>query len=285
MRNMKPYDLKGAFEVYKEAVERKQTGDDKTELMSIEAEMGDCYANYERHFDQNNLEYMPHSRVGAQHKDVLLGLYGSQTKIVRDFRKRYFEINPQTYNNLCPYCIINSSNTTEHILPKDPYPEFAVNVKNLIPVCGECNTYKGDDVLDESGKKLTINYYTDILPDEQFLFVDISLCGNSLTFDYILTNEAGRIDPILFALIKRHFSRMHLLDRYKEKAIQEFAEIENMYLAEDIRNDTQYETFVAKQIKKCDLDVPEYGRNHWKVVLLRACAESDIFKHFVYSWL
>lgn len=283
MRNMKPFDLKDAFEVYKEAVNRKQTGEDKSELQSIETQIGDCYANYDWHFNQNDLEYIPRARVGELHKDVLLGLYSSQAKIIKDFRKRYFDINPQTYNNLCPYCVINSSNTTEHILPKDTYPEYAVHVKNLIPGCSECNTYKGEDVLDKQGKKITINYYTDILPDEQFLFVDISLCGSSLTFDYRLSNDAGRIDANLFALIERHFTKMHLIDRYKDKAIQEFAEIKNMYLAEEFIDDIQYQAFAAKQIKKCDLDVKEYGRNHWKVVLLRACAESDVFKQFILS--
>ena len=179
---MKPYDQKEPFEVYKDAVERKTNGADKRELQSIERQMEDCYANYDRHFSQNDLEYMPHARVGAEHKDVLLGLFGSKLKLVKDFRKRYFEINPQTYNNLCPYCVINSSNTTEHILPKDSYPEFAVDVKNLIPGCSECNSAKGEDVLNEHGKKLVINYYTDLLPDEQFLKVAITRNDASLNF-------------------------------------------------------------------------------------------------------
>ena len=283
MRNMRPYDLKNAFEVYKEAVERKTAVNEKKELLSIEKPMGDCYANYDRHFGSNDLEYLPKARVGDAHKDVLLGLYGSQTKLVKDFRKRYFEINPQTYNNLCPYCVINSSNTTEHILPKDTYPEYAVNVKNLIPGCSECNSAKGEDVLDEHGNKIVINYYTDLLPDEQFLFVDITNNGGNLVFNYKLSNAANKIDPNLFGLIERHFNKLHLLTRYRDKAIQEIAEIRNMYLTEGFEDEAQYDAFTVKQKRKCDLDVSEYGRNHWKVVLLRACAESDVFKSFILS--
>ena len=106
--------------------------------------------NYDIHFLLNDLEFMPQAQVGIDHKDALQGLFGSQTGLVKNFRKRYFEINPQTYNNLCPYCVVNSANTTEHILPKEKYPEYAVNVKNLIPGCGECNSAKGEDVLDEN---------------------------------------------------------------------------------------------------------------------------------------
>ena len=280
---MRPYDLKDAFEVYKEAVERKTAENEKKELLSIEKPMGDCYTNYDRHYGRNDLECLPKARVGDAHKDVLLGLYGSQTKLVKDFRKRYFEINPQTYNNLCPYCVINSSNTTEHILPKDTYPEYAVNVKNLIPGCSECNSAKGEDVVDEHGNKIVINYYTDLLPDEQFLFVDITNNGGGLVFNYKLSNAANKIAPNLYSLIERHFNKLHLLTRYRDKAIQEFAEIRNMYFAEGFENEAQYDAFTAKQKRKCELDVPEYGRNHWKVVLLRACAESDVFKSFILS--
>ena len=63
MRNMKPYDLKEPFEVYKDAVERKTNGAEKRELQSIARQMVDCYSNYDRHFLQNDLEYLPHARV------------------------------------------------------------------------------------------------------------------------------------------------------------------------------------------------------------------------------
>lgn len=283
MRNMNPYDLKKTFEVYKEAVNRKTDEKERQELQSIEKPMGDCYSNYDIHFAQNDLEYMPQARVGIDHKNVLLGLYGSQTKLVKDFRKRYFDINPQTYNNLCPYCVINSSNTTEHILPKEQYPEYAVNVKNLIPGCAECNTAKGESVLDDNGNKIIINYYTDILPDEQFLFMDITNNGGNLKLKYFLANHHNRIAPNLYALIERHFAKLHLLDRYDIKAVQEFAEVRNMYRTEHFANDVQYDVFAAKQQNKCELDVVEYGRNHWKVVMLRACAMSAVFKKYILS--
>lgn len=281
MRNMKPYDQKEPFEVYKDAVERKTNGAEKRELQSIEKQMGDCYANYDRHFLQNDLEYLPHARVSTEHKDALLGLYGSKVKLMKDFRKRYFEINPQTYNNLCPYCVINSSNTIEHILPKDSYPEYSVDVKNLIPGCSECNSAKGEDVLNEKGKKQVINFYTDLLPGEQFLKVAITQNGASLNFKYYLDNTENRIALELYALIERHFEKLHLLIRYKDKAIQEFAEIKNTYLAEEFTDETAYDAFAAKQIRKCNLDAVEYGCNHWKVVLIKSCAESDVFKQYI----
>ncbi len=278
---MKPYDLKDAFEVYNEAVERKTDTSAKAELRSIEVPVRDCYINYANHFRQNDLEYMPQARVGQMHKGALLSLYGSKTKLVRNFRSRFFDINPQTYNNLCPYCTINTSDTTEHILPKEKYPEYAVDVLNLIPGCSECNYYKGEDVLDKDGKKFIINFYTDTLPDVQFLFVDVTNDGSGLKMRYRLENVNNAIEPGLYTLIEKHFNKLHLLDKFDDKAIQQFAEIANTYLVEKFQNDQQYDLFAAKQILKCDMDVPAYGRNYWKVVLVRSCAMSNVFKQYI----
>lgn len=281
MISMKPYDLKDSFEVYKEAVERKDNGPVKTELKGIEQPMDDCYKNYHRHFRQNDLEYMPHSRVGTDHKIALLSLYGSQTKLIKDFRKRYFEINPQTYNDVCPYCVISESNTTEHILPKEKYPEYAVDVLNLIPGCSKCNSLKGEDVLNQNGERFIINYYTDILPNIQYLFVDIFFNGEDLGFRYRLENVGNAIDTGLFSLIDRHYTKLELLKRYKEKAIQTIAEIKNDYLSEGITDEQGYDTYAAKRRNKCELDVPYYGINHWKIVLMKAAADSRVFKEYI----
>ena len=281
MRNMKSYDLKDSFEVYKEAVERKDNVVIKMELKSIENQVGECYSNYERYFNQNDLHHMPEARVGKEHKEALLGMYNSKSKLIKDFRTRYFDINPQAYYNLCPYCVINSSNTTEHILPKEKYPECAINVKNLIPGCGECNSDKSDRVVDEQGEKLFINFYTDKLPDEQFLFVDITDNGGELRMRYRLENLGGKISDETYALIERHFDKLHLLDKYDIKAIQEIAEIRNFYLDEMSVDAHQYDAYAAKQIRVCRMNERDYGINHWKIVLIKACASSEVFRLYI----
>lgn len=281
MKNMRPYDKEDAFNIYKKAVSRKSEGDDKTNLLLIETQIAQCYELYNQYYERNKLEYLSSHEVGVKYKKELQGLYGSKAKVVKDFRQVFFEINPRTYNNLCPYCLINSSNTTDHILPQEQYPEHAINVKNLIPACGECNSAKGENVLDAFGNKCTINFYVDILPEEQFLFVDIIDIGGQMTFNYKLENVSNKINTKLYALIERHFEKLNLLNRYKEKAIQEIAEIRNTYLVETFDNEEQYKLFTSKQRMKCDLDIREYGRNHWRVVLLRACADSEVFKNSV----
>ncbi len=278
-------DTNDSFSEYKAAVDRKNDDSiEKKELLSIEKPMEDCYINYKQHFDYNNLENLNAARVGQQHKDTLLGLYSSNAAIVKDFRMRYFAQNPQTYNNLCPYCTLSEANTTEHILPKEKYPEYAVDTLNLIPACSGCNSKKGDSVIDAiSGKRTTINYYTDILPQEQYLYMDFEVSNNNIKATYRLENYANKIDVELYSLIERHFAKFDLLNRFNIKAIQEIGELINLYIVEGISNEAEYNTFAAKQIRKINMDKPQLGYNHWKVILYQSAATSDVFKNYILS--
>lgn len=278
-------DTNDSFSEYKAAVDRKTDDSiEKNELLSIEKPMENCYINYKQHFDSNNLENLNAARVGQQHKDTLLGLYSSNAAIVKNFRKRYFAQNPQTYNNLCPYCTLSEANTTEHILPKEKYPEYAVDTLNLIPACSGCNSKKGDSVIDAiSGKRITINYYTDTLPQDQYLYMDFEVSNNNIKATYHLENYANKIDVELYSLIERHFAKIDLLNRFNIKAIQEIGELINLYVVEGISNEAEYNTFAAKQIRKINMDKPQLGYNHWKVILYQSAATSDVFKNYILS--
>lgn len=278
-------DTNDSFSEYKAAVDRKNDDSiEKKELLSIEKPMEDCYINYKQHFDSNNLENLNAARVGQQHKDTLLGLYSSNAAIVKNFRKRYFAQNPQTYNNLCPYCTLSEANTTEHILPKEKYPEYAVDTLNLIPACSGCNSKKGDSVIDAiSGKRTTINYYTDTLPQEQYLYMDFEVSNNNIKATYRLENYANKIDEEMYSLIERHFAKFDLLNRFNIKAIQEIGELINLYVVKGISNEAEYKTFAAKQIRKINMDKPQLGYNHWKVILYQSAATSDVFKNYILS--
>lgn len=278
-------DREDSFSEYKAAVNRKNDdSNDKKDLLSIEKQMEDCYINYKQHFDSNNLEILKSTRVGQLHKDSLLGLYSSDAAIVKLFRMRYFAQNPQTYNNLCPYCTLSEANTTEHILPKEKYPEYAVDTLNLIPACSGCNSKKGDSVIDAiSGKRTTINYYTDTLPQEQYLYVDFEVSSNNIKAIYHLENHDNKINVEMYSLIERHFSKFDLLNRFNLKAIQEISELRNLYVVEDFSNEAEYNAFAAKQIRKIKMDMPHLGYNHWKVILYLSAATSDVFKKYILS--
>lgn len=283
MINLNP-DKNDSFEEYKSAVNRKKDATEKAELQLIEAPMKDCYINYEQHFERNDVEHMPQARIGQEHKNTLLSLYSPDTAIIKNFRQRYFARNLQSYYNRCPYCTINDANTTEHILPKEQYPEYAVDVLNLIPACSQCNSKKGECVLDKkTGKKNIINFYKDQLPKEQYLFVDFEVIGDEIKATYRLENKNNAVDVDTFALIERHFKQLGLLDRFNSKAMQETSELKNLYRAEGLVDESDFDAFAARQIRKLNLDRETLGYNYWRIILYYSAATSDVFKQYILS--
>jgi hypothetical protein len=281
MINFKPVTSMTPFARYKEAVARKREGNEKSILNNMESDVGGDYNEYQAHFDNNTIEWMIPHGYGPAQKEALLSLYGSQTKLVKEFRKELYKQNPQPYYALCPYCALIDANTTEHILPKDMYPEFAVNVLNLIPCCSSCNEKKGEEVRDAQGKKPVINFYTDKIPTVQFLYAEISVSGSYLKVEYKLQNPGGQIDAQFYDLIERHFNRLGLLNRYDDYAIRTFPQLIRDYCAERFCNEEEYDKYANKQLMKLEIDKSSYGMNKCDQVLIRAAATSAVFKQWV----
>lgn len=276
---------KTPYELFSEAVGRKDKNSaDTIALNANKHKVEIAYRYYEHAMNNQKLGSLSPSKVLSSIKQPLLGMFSSGCKLVKDFRTWYFNNNPQTYNNLCPYCTINSANTTEHILPKDVYPEYSVNVFNLIPACSECNTFKGDDVLNKNGDIFSINFYTDTLPDIRYLFAEITHIEGGVQFKYYLDNKYG-INADFYALIERHFDRYHLIDRYYTKAVQELSYIENIFKSEEMTCEADYDKVASKLIRITDANAITYGRNHWKIVMYYDAATSPVFKSYIMTQL
>lgn len=117
MINMKKYaGGKKPYELFSEAVDRKDKNSADTIALNVNKRKVEiAYRYYERAMDNQKLGLLTPSTVLSSIKQPLLGMYSSGCKLVKDFRTWHFNNNPQTYNNVCPYCTINSANTTEHL--------------------------------------------------------------------------------------------------------------------------------------------------------------------------
>ena len=278
MINFKHYS-EDAFELYKAAVDRK-TGQGKDGLKRIEEKVKSAYDSYNSAFGQKHVHtLLPSDLFSEEEKELLEGMFDSDNKIVRTIREWIDANNNRTYLNRCPYCTLNAANTTEHILPKSVYEEFAVHALNLIPCCSECNSKKGDNFKDRSGNPLFLNFYYDILPEKQYLFVDLSFDGKGVVnFNYRLDN-VNHIDVRLFNLICRHYEKLDLLTRFKTKAISEYPEIESSLRA--FWPNGNIDAFMSNLKMKALLDAKSYGYNYWKVVLYLALADSNAYKAYL----
>lgn len=280
MINFIPYDG-DSFNLYKDAVDRKKNIADKLKLQNIEEKVKNSYDNYQAAFIDKSVHSLnKDDSYSIEEKFLLKDLYGSNHEVIRDIRAWIDNHNKRTYLRKCPYCTLNRANTTEHILPKDVYPEYAIDALNLLPCCSECNSAKGVKVKDDNGNHLIINFYYNKLPEVQYLYVRLLEDEKGfIDFEYYLDNPVHQVDEPMFQLIQSHFEKLGLIEKYEEEAIANYVEIEN-----------SLKTSVSESgVKKCleDLrsntleDAKEYGRNHWKVILKLALADSEWYANYL----
>lgn len=269
-----------AFTLYEDAVNGKRDKDGKACLQLIHDEVEKAYTDYDTAFSQKAVHGLKvRTTLTPLDRENLLSLYGSGKKIVKTVRAWIDANNKPTYLKVCPYCSLGVANTTEHILPKALYQEYAVHAKNLIPCCSDCNSRKGNTVRDDKGNPVILNFYYDTLPAVQYLFVDISFDAHGIiNFTYRLDN-VNHVEVKLFRLIESHFTRLDLLNRFKTKAVSRYTELENSLLVDLESKDI--DGCMADLKKKAMKDASEYGRNHWMVVLKLALAESGEYKKYI----
>lgn len=283
---MEHLDKEIAFPEFYAAVDRKKMSPDKTILQEVSPTIQECYEQYEQKFDENCLQDLSPLEACSTCKTALIGLYSSKSTLIQNFRRNFFEINSQSYNGLCPYCALNESNTIEHILPKEIFPEYAINVLNLIPCCGECNSYKGERYTNSDGERMILNFYTDDVFRDQFLFMRFTRKEYGLSMEYYL-EKPGTMTDSQFAIIQRHFNALHLINdkdklpRYDTKAIQTFSDLKSEYSIENFQSEEKYDLFAGKQLSRCVILGQTYGVNYWSVVMRKAAATSDVFKDYI----
>jgi len=168
----------------------------------------------------------------------------------------------------CPYCLLPSPYTFDHYLPKKLFPEFSILPINLIPCCFECNNKRLEDWLNKNART-TINPYFDAISKERFLFASISLQKNVPQVTFVIKNS-GKISKYLFQIIKDHFEKLNLINRYKDQVNTEISEINKRFLNPTFKK-------LSSQIPKLLLDEADskrsiYGINYWKAAVYEALA-------------
>lgn len=280
MINFTSYDG-DSFNLYKEAVDRKRNAADKLKLQNIEEKVKNSYDNYQAAFIDKSVHSLnKDDSYSLDEKAFLKELYGSNYKVVRDIRTWIDNHNKRTYLRKCPYCTLSRANTTEHILPKEDYPEYAIDALNLLPCCSECNSAKGERVRDENGNPLIINFYYNKLPETQYLYVRLFEDEKGyIDFEYYLDNPDRQVDEPMFLLIKSHFEKLGLIEKYEEAAIANYVEIENRLKSSASKCGVK----MCLEELRCNTleDAREYGRNHWKVILKLALADSEWYAKYL----
>lgn len=141
--------------------------DKKGKYIALDTSSGFDRKKYEKEYYQKNREYVNARQLAWSHKNK------EKRKIAKDkwrvknrertnflsrlyhYRKKNaegtitFEQSKLLYSRftVCPYCNKNKPNTLDHVIPLTR--GGTNNIDNLLPVCVNCNSKKGDKLLVE----------------------------------------------------------------------------------------------------------------------------------------
>jgi hypothetical protein len=230
------------------------------------------YASFEEAVDQRALETIRRSNAMQLIAPSLRSCYDGETKRLRELKDSVAAVQGIRVLKYCPLCGITSVATHDHYMPATLFPEFAVHPLNLVPCCFTCNSTKGDDWLNEEGNRLYVHAYSDLIPAEAFLDVELktsqSTTGVGAVFS--ITRPSG-FSRKAWAIIESHFERLKLIGRYTDFANDEIAEILADCKIYSTNGGVKVRRFLRQRAQE---RVGIYGSSHWRSVLMRKLASA-----------
>jgi len=276
MKNVKPY-TEDTFLFHKEVISKKKnTKKNKYFKERVSRHNDDieiCFRKYDNQFDNNTLQDLIQFGYAGIKKKTFLQLYSFNAKIFQKLKIKLTTKDGNIVDNICQNCTISEINSFDHVVPKDEFPEFVVNPKNLFPSCTNCNSRKGT-TWREDGRCVFLNLYTDILPNEQYLFVKIEIDNNELKLTYSVKN-INNIDTELYNLIDTHYDKLNLLERFENNSDIVVSELENEI--NEYKDKVSLTDIKDIIVKKCNKDKELLGSNYWKSILRLALINDDAY--------
>lgn len=262
---------------YEKVRDSKRNEGLKVSLIGIQDKVKLAYENYDRAFAERQLHALETDEtLTSSQRSKLSSLYKFSAA---PFQKLMNELTTNEHgqaDKACPFCSINSSDTFDHILPKSIFDEYAVHPLNIIPCYSECNGHKGLEWLKDDELKF-LNLYQDDLPNEQYLFVELTVENGVIKTRFYVENK-GHIDAGLYERIEDTYIQMKLCKRFKERCSDEITELALtiQHEAENGMADEQIKTGIKWDAAKLK---EKNGYNYWKAILKEACCDDEtVFK-------
>ncbi len=241
----------------------------RQELENIDSYIYEDYSKYEDH--RNNLEVMnPDIRVKDDADDLILCYKsGSDSEEVR---KRIMDNLPNPIKATCPYCMISEPNTFDHYLDKSEFPEFSIYTDNLIPCCGICNDLKHNKWR-KNGRRLFVNVYFDSLIIDDYLFIDVD-CVDSVPTIVCVRLDFSNVNASEYdiSLVKNHYDKLHLINRYKEQAVTALQNTIQEYTCFEKESSDEIRKQLCRKIVSLERS---YGHNYWESAMYKGMLASD----------
>lgn len=175
----------------------------------------------------------------------------------------------------CPYCGFGEVRDLDHYLPRSTYGELAIHPRNLVPSCSPCNNakravYPGMPAAQGPG---LIHAYFQHLPDEDFLKADVAFAADgTLSVAFRIDNPG--MDAGLAAKLDFQLTRLKLNDRYRAQVNKFLSEQRTAMLTIHEMGASVFSDYLARSSAGL---VASFGRNDWRVALLRGLASDPAF--------
>lgn len=263
MKNFNHYS-DNTFDFYKKVLDKKKNKEYKEYIRNLDNQTQIRFKLYDDLFKDKELESMTISPYTEIEKSELKKLYAYKNKCIQDLKKKLTTTEKNRIINTCPNCTISEISSFDHYLPKEEFPEFIVNPKNLFPSCSICNGHKGSN-WKIGNKRLFLNLYLDNLPNVQYLFVNLQFNNDLITAQFYLENSP-EIEPHFYDLIESHYSRLQLYTRFELSSNETISSLDNI-IRSSTENGIPINTIKKVAIEKSNQDREAYGFNYWKSIL------------------
>lgn len=268
MKSLK-YTIQNELNEYDEIVRSKRGS--RTTLSRLKARVKPQYQAYLKRF--GSIHNHPKNSFNTIHSNNLKNCYLQPSIALNGLKARLVSAQSDTFQNLCPYCLIINHSTFDHYIPLNEQPVFGVLARNIIPCCDVCNKKKLE-YWRESNRRAIIHFYNDTIPNIQFLHCDLTFHGQlpSLSFRSDFSNISKRTA----SRIEGHFKRLNLIKRYDRATPKLISDVYRDIAALQALKPTRAK-IGRFLIQKAVGQQKDCGLNYWQSVAYDTLGKSQTF--------
>lgn len=244
----------------------------KDRILEINEKYEDIIDDLNEFYNQENTFIEAH----PEYKDYMKKMY-SQRFSNKNYPDQYHFYNIlRTSEKYCPYCNYPTREVRQidHFIPKSKFPSLSLAIKNLVPICKECNEKKGD-IFSTEKRKQFIHPYFDSGIDESFKFIRCKLIEDeNIGFKFYI-EKLDEWDDVFFEKVKFHFEELGIDKLYLADFITDydviFAEYRSLYKKYS-------DTTTIKMLLELKIQTYKEGKNMpWRYVGYNCILENEWF--------
>lgn len=245
----------------------------KTAVLKIQKELYVAYGQYEKAFNNDQFEKLSSSTLFQNNKAALISMYSYDDSELQKYKKEIMS-NNNFQDEDCPICQIDTISSFDHFLPKEDFPEYSINIHNLIPSCSICNNLKRKSSF-VNNKRFFINIYLDKIPSDK-RFVYLKYDNNNFPIFYI--DNLDNMDSDLYERLNNTFTKLNILKRYNNKMYKEIQKLNYIFNKMKFLPKTRIQKIIKKRLNENKL---YYGDTHWKTLLYKELINYENLLDFI----